>query len=211
MKKLKKRHSPKRRSVYAGDLTREIARARATGRAQGPFMETCSACGQRYWPDRRDDHMQHCCPTQVHLPGAEKLRQSVKCERKSVDPAGTQIEQKTPQSQGAVKTSRVNATTSCGPGRPRRTRRTSEPPQKEVPKPTILFGRDWSYDEFKRENLSAGIEVTRSDYARCKRHSKPPKLTLGLWPYSKAHGQVINTTTHKHGIVRWSVTPPGRE
>jgi hypothetical protein len=44
-------------------------------------------------------------------------------------------------------------------------------PPKKSTTVAIVFGPDWSFDEFKRHNVFLGIQVTRSDYARCKRGS----------------------------------------
>jgi hypothetical protein len=60
----KKKH--RRRGAYIGDITREIARAKAASRVHGPFMATCTACGERYWPDHREEHQLHCKPPNIH-------------------------------------------------------------------------------------------------------------------------------------------------
>jgi hypothetical protein len=71
-----------------------------------------------------------------------------------------------------------------------------------------MFGPAWSYDEFKRTNASAGIEVTPSDYARCRRQMKRATAPAGSTKYTKAHGTVF--ATHKQGITHWSVLPPSK-
>jgi len=58
--KQKKKVKSRRRSIHTGDITREIAMARAAGRVHGPFMTTCSACGRRYWPDKKEEHLEVC-------------------------------------------------------------------------------------------------------------------------------------------------------
>jgi hypothetical protein len=58
MKKKRKRGTGKpRRGVHIGDITREIAIAKAMSRAHGPFMQTCTACGERYWPNEKEGHL----------------------------------------------------------------------------------------------------------------------------------------------------------
>ena len=63
--KQKKKVKSRRRSIHTGDITREIAMARAAGRVHGPFMTTCSACGRRYWPDRKEEHLEVCGKPEV--------------------------------------------------------------------------------------------------------------------------------------------------
>lgn len=30
-------------------------------------MVACSACGQNYWPNEREEHVAVCCPPEIHL------------------------------------------------------------------------------------------------------------------------------------------------
>ena len=69
------------------------------------------------------------------------------------------------------------------------------------------FGLDWSFDEFKRHNLSIGIQVTKADYEHCKRGIKKQTSPPKTLEYSKAHGKLVDST-QKRGITHWSTTPP---
>jgi len=51
-----------------GDQTEDIAYAKASNKVRGPLMDTCTACGERYWPEDKEDHLaNHCFPREVHL------------------------------------------------------------------------------------------------------------------------------------------------
>jgi hypothetical protein len=50
------------------DQTEEIAAAKGGSKVRGPFMVTCSACGDRYWPEDKEDHLAHdCFPPKFHI------------------------------------------------------------------------------------------------------------------------------------------------
>ncbi|HZL78010.1 MAG TPA: hypothetical protein VFC17_04095, partial [Candidatus Limnocylindrales bacterium] len=37
-------------------------------KVRGPLMDTCNACGERYWPEDREDHLaNNCFPPKIHL------------------------------------------------------------------------------------------------------------------------------------------------
>src|SRR6266496_6781988 len=68
MMKKRPRGSKKRRGwPRLGDITREIAISKALTRVHGPFMKTCTACGERYWPDKKEKHIAHCLPAAEHV------------------------------------------------------------------------------------------------------------------------------------------------
>src|ERR1035441_596074 len=71
----KKRH----RRGRIGDITREIVISKAICRVHGPFMQTCPARGERFWPDRKEEHLAMCRPPGVHIqPSPEPLKQPPK-------------------------------------------------------------------------------------------------------------------------------------
>jgi hypothetical protein len=43
------------------DQTQEIALAKGGSKVRGPFMATCSACGGRYWPGDKENHLAYDC------------------------------------------------------------------------------------------------------------------------------------------------------
>lgn len=50
------------------DQTTEIARAKGGSKVRGLFKVTCSACGERYWPDDKEAHLANdCFPTKIHI------------------------------------------------------------------------------------------------------------------------------------------------
>jgi hypothetical protein len=50
------------------DQTQEIAMAKAACKVRGPFMVTCAACGGRYWPEDKEDHLAYdCFPSPYHI------------------------------------------------------------------------------------------------------------------------------------------------
>lgn len=53
--------------IRIGNLTKEIARSKAMAKVRGPFQETCTACGGRFWPHEREDHSKACRPLKVHI------------------------------------------------------------------------------------------------------------------------------------------------
>ncbi|HEY1719441.1 MAG TPA: hypothetical protein VGH42_14270 [Verrucomicrobiae bacterium] len=49
------------------DQTIEIARAKVKI-PLGPHKVTCSACGERYWPDKKEEHLANdCFPRKFHI------------------------------------------------------------------------------------------------------------------------------------------------
>ena len=51
-----------------GDQTADIAYSKASMKVRGPLRDTCSACGERYWPEDREDHLaNNCFPPKIHL------------------------------------------------------------------------------------------------------------------------------------------------
>ena len=57
----------KRRSLRIGDATTEIAIAKARSRFKGPFKQACSACGEYYWSNQKEEHLEKCNPSEIHL------------------------------------------------------------------------------------------------------------------------------------------------
>jgi hypothetical protein len=55
----------RQRGVSAG--ANPIAMHDPCRKAHGPFMSTCSACGELYWPDRREEHAEVCRNAQTPL------------------------------------------------------------------------------------------------------------------------------------------------
>lgn len=47
------------------NLTHEIARSKAIAKVRGPFKDTCTACGEHYWPEDRDAHLAVCRPVSI--------------------------------------------------------------------------------------------------------------------------------------------------
>jgi hypothetical protein len=69
MRKIRCQAKPKRRRwPRVLDITREIAISKAAMRVRGPFLQTCSACGQRFPADKKEEHLAHCHPPAVHIP-----------------------------------------------------------------------------------------------------------------------------------------------
>jgi hypothetical protein len=57
------------------DQTQEIALSKASSKVRGPLMDTCSACGERYWPKDKQEHLATgCYPPEIHL-GADNTPQ----------------------------------------------------------------------------------------------------------------------------------------
>lgn len=48
--------------LSVGQLTKNIARAKAMTKVRGPFRVACSACGQYYWPNKQEEHLAVCRP-----------------------------------------------------------------------------------------------------------------------------------------------------
>jgi hypothetical protein len=67
MKKKKKKKKNNTLWPPVGDMTSEIARSRAISRVRGPFKVTCTACGEHYWPDKKEEHLSRCTPPEVHV------------------------------------------------------------------------------------------------------------------------------------------------
>jgi hypothetical protein len=57
----------KRRWPRVLDITREIAISKAMTRVHGPFLQTCTACGERFWPDKKEEHLARCHPPPAHI------------------------------------------------------------------------------------------------------------------------------------------------
>jgi len=51
--------------IPIGDATHEIAISKAISRVHGPFLVTCTACGKRYWPDEKEEHLIWCRPSKI--------------------------------------------------------------------------------------------------------------------------------------------------
>jgi hypothetical protein len=50
------------------DQTVEIAKAKGNAKIRGPFKVTCGACGERYWPDDKEEHLaSDCFPPKIHV------------------------------------------------------------------------------------------------------------------------------------------------
>ena len=62
------------RPFKIGNLTNEIARAKAANKARGPFQVACQVCGELYWPSKKEEHLAVCQPPEVHLNCPQKQR-----------------------------------------------------------------------------------------------------------------------------------------
>lgn len=58
------------------ELTQAIRISKACLKPRGPFLQTCSACGRRYWPADKENHLAYECRAFRALAVASTPKQS---------------------------------------------------------------------------------------------------------------------------------------